>query len=612
MKSPHALLLASTAMFAIFAVQAPAHSARIDGTLTIAQNDKNGAEKDKKKDKAPKKPEAKKPDAKRQEKPAAARPQQKPAAPQQQQAQPAAPQKQQAQPAAKPEAKPAKPAAAQQKPEQAAPQRRGDDKQQRSRDEKGKAADEKGKNAEKRGERGDRNSDRKPAAQDRRAQDRQEKDRRDQRQQTPAAAEKQKDEQRQKSVAPADAQKKQDATKATTDTKKENADQRKNSDQKKQDAEKAKQDAEKARQAQPDKKQQSQPAQTLAPAKPGQSTTDKPAQTTTERNQQDNVRRNAVAPEQVKPHDASEFIQRKGEKASRGMDEVRKERRETREGNRVIIREGDRTIVHNDNRTIIRHNETKRFAVGARDVRVDRRNGETSTIIERPNGVRIVNVTDGNGHLIRRVRRERGGREVVIIDNSFARHRRPDVEVFVDLPPVRIRDRDRYYIDAGRASPSQIFAVFTAAPVMRIEDRYTVDQVRYSYPLRERMPRVELAIHFETGSWQLTPDQIDRLQVIADGLNRAIDKSPREVFLIEGHTDAVGTPEDNLSLSDRRAEAVAVALTEQFHVPPENLVTQGYGEEHLKVDTEEASRENRRVAVLRITPLIDQAQNAPQ
>jgi outer membrane protein OmpA-like peptidoglycan-associated protein len=53
---------------------------------------------------------------------------------------------------------------------------------------------------------------------------------------------------------------------------------------------------------------------------------------------------------------------------------------------------------------------------------------------------------------------------------------------------------------------------------------------------------------------------------------------------------------------------VAVALTEQFNVPPENLVTQGYGEEHLKVQTEGPSRENRRVTVLRITPLIDQAQ----
>ena len=77
------------------------------------------------------------------------------------------------------------------------------------------------------------------------------------------------------------------------------------------------------------------------------------------------------------------------------------------------------------------------------------------------------------------------------------------------------------------------------------------------------------------------------------------------MFLIEGHTDAVGGTDDNLSLSDRRAEAVAVALTEQFGVPSENLVTQGYGEEFLKEPTDGPSRVNRRVAVRRITPLID-------
>ena len=41
--------------------------------------------------------------------------------------------------------------------------------------------------------------------------------------------------------------------------------------------------------------------------------------------------------------------------------------------------------------------------------------------------------------------------------------------------------------------------------------------------------------------------------------------------------------EDNLSLSDRRAESVAVALSQQFGVPAENLTTQGYGEQCLKV-----------------------------
>ena len=74
--------------------------------------------------------------------------------------------------------------------------------------------------------------------------------------------------------------------------------------------------------------------------------------------------------------------------------------------------------------------------------------------------------------------------------------------------------------------------------------------------------------------------------------------------MIEGHTDAVGNEVDNLSLSDRRAESVAVVLTEVYQIPPENLVTQGYGEQHLKIPTEGPGRENRRVTARRVTPLL--------
>ena len=70
----------------------------------------------------------------------------------------------------------------------------------------------------------------------------------------------------------------------------------------------------------------------------------------------------------------------------------------------------------------------------------------------------------------------------------------------------------------------------------------------------------------------------------------------------------MGSQVDNLSLSDRRAQSVATLLTQNFKVPPENLATQGFGAEHLKVQTQSASRENRRVTVRRITPLLNQAQ----
>lgn len=313
----------------------------------------------------------------------------------------------------------------------------------------------------------------------------------------------------------------------------------------------------------------------------------------------------ATPPPPSKPRNASAFILRQGEKPSQGLNEVRRSRHETREGNRIVISEGDRTIERENNRAIIRHSESDRFAVGARHVNVERHDGRTMTIVIRPNGVRIISTTDQYGHLIRRVRRDPNGREIVIIDDSrFAPWRRD--EMFVDIPPPRIHDHNRYVIEAGHADRGRIYEVFTAPPIERLQRYYTVDQVRYSYALREYMPRVDLDIHFDSGSWQLTPDQIDRLGEIAAALNEAIDRNPRELYLIEGYTDAVGSWEDNLSLSDRRAEAVAVALTEVFHVPPENLVTQGYGETYLKVQTQGPSRANRRVAVQRITPLIAQ------
>ena len=122
-----------------------------------------------------------------------------------------------------------------------------------------------------------------------------------------------------------------------------------------------------------------------------------------------------------------------------------------------------------------------------------------------------------------------------------------------------------------------------------MDRRYTLDQVRYSPQLRARMRSVDIdTINFDTGSFTVTPDQAARLSTIAAAINQAIRANPQEVFLIEGYTDAVGADVDNLSLSDRRAQSVATVLTQNFQVPPENLTTQGYGEQNLKVNTQNA------------------------
>jgi OOP family OmpA-OmpF porin len=300
----------------------------------------------------------------------------------------------------------------------------------------------------------------------------------------------------------------------------------------------------------------------------------------------------------------------------RSVEDLRGERREERQGDRVVIREPDRTIIREGGRTIIRHNEVDRFRYGGgREIAVDRRGGQVTTVYERPDGTRIISVTDDNGRLIRRTRRMRDGYEVVIIDNRDTWRPGVTPNYYVDMPPPMVRiPRERYIVEAEQASPDDIYAALVAPPVDRIERRYSLEEVRYSPRLRERMPSVDVdTITFALGSWEIAPDQVDRLAVIADGINRAVQQNPSEVFLIEGHTDAVGPDDDNLSLSDRRAESVALALSQQFQVPAENLTSQGYGEQYLKVSTQEAEQRNRRVTARRITPLLTgQNQSAGQ
>jgi OOP family OmpA-OmpF porin len=291
----------------------------------------------------------------------------------------------------------------------------------------------------------------------------------------------------------------------------------------------------------------------------------------------------------------------------RHMDDFRAERRETQEGGRTVFTEPGRIIVRDPGgQSFVRHNEEDRFRFGARDIQTQQVGGETRTIVIRPDGSQIITVSGRDGQMLRRIRRDEQGREIVIIDNSY---RDPSAVggFYVDLPPPVIRiPYNRYIVEAEDAPPELIYDTMEAPPVDRIERRYSLDEIRYSPSVRQLMPSIDLnSINFETGSWTIPPDQAAKLQSIADGLNRAITRNPREVFLIEGHTDAVGNDVDNLSLSDRRAESAAELLTQQFQVPAENLTSQGYGAQYLKEQTSGPSRINRRVTIRRITPLLN-------
>ena len=289
------------------------------------------------------------------------------------------------------------------------------------------------------------------------------------------------------------------------------------------------------------------------------------------------------------------------------VDQLRTHRIERKDNNgRIVIQEpGGRTIVRDGGRVFIRHDDNERFRHFGGNSRFEDRGRERFTYISRPGGYQIITVNDHNGRMLRRIRRGPDGREVVLINNAVVGAAVATGFILALAAPQILIPRERYIVDVSGAPPALLYETFNAPPVVPLERAYALDEIRYNVNLRDRVRRVDLtAITFDSGSWELGPEQYPNFEAVANGIRQVLANSPTAVFMIEGHTDAVGADVDNLSLSDRRAESVAVVLTEQFQIPPENLVTQGYGEQYLKVAVDGPQRENRRVAVRNISPLL--------
>ncbi len=101
-------------------------------------------------------------------------------------------------------------------------------------------------------------------------------------------------------------------------------------------------------------------------------------------------------------------------------------------------------------------------------------------------------------------------------------------------------------------------------------------------------------ITFATGSADLTPQGTQIAQQLAAAMQRPDKLTQR--FSVQGHTDAVGTRALNLSLSQRRASALAAYLVSQG-VEPSRLDTVGFGFDQPLPGTAGTSPENRRVEV---------------
>lgn len=161
------------------------------------------------------------------------------------------------------------------------------------------------------------------------------------------------------------------------------------------------------------------------------------------------------------------------------------------------------------------------------------------------------------------------------------------------------------YVFAAEANDAELEDILAAPPRRAINRRYTVEEVETSPDLRDAVARIEIdTVRFGFGEGFLREEEVENLDRIAEIMEKILATHPNEVFMIEGHTDAVGSDAANLQLSRERARAVKEALVTFFVIPPENLKTVGFGEKYLKIPTQDAEAENRRVSVARITPLV--------
>lgn len=116
--------------------------------------------------------------------------------------------------------------------------------------------------------------------------------------------------------------------------------------------------------------------------------------------------------------------------------------------------------------------------------------------------------------------------------------------------------------------------------------------------LREKPLKVNLMVQFEFGSAKLTADA----RKILNNLGRALNNTmlSNYTFLIEGHTDSIGSEDYNQQLSEARADSVKQYLATELAVAPDRLRAIGKGESSPFENVPPESAVNRRVKVVNL------------
>ncbi len=155
----------------------------------------------------------------------------------------------------------------------------------------------------------------------------------------------------------------------------------------------------------------------------------------------------------------------------------------------------------------------------------------------------------------------------------------------------------------------KIIAALREPPKQSVGKIYTLEEITKSFEVQKLMRSVEVnSVAFDFDSADVKDMQAEYLANIGAAIKKILKDSPEEVFFIGGHADAPGTEAYNQKLSNKRALQVKNALVNIFGIPAKNIMAGGFGEKHLKIQTDRPEQANRRVTVRCITPLVKTAE----
>jgi outer membrane protein OmpA-like peptidoglycan-associated protein len=124
-------------------------------------------------------------------------------------------------------------------------------------------------------------------------------------------------------------------------------------------------------------------------------------------------------------------------------------------------------------------------------------------------------------------------------------------------------------------------------------------------PELAKLPSFNVDIQFDTDTPIVRPDSYQKLGQVADTLvNSAL---LNYTFLIVGHIESTGRRENNVLLSQRRADAVRDILINTFKISSKRLQSVGLGEEQLLDPAHPNAPVNNQTQIMTVAKVPEQA-----